>query len=434
MNKKIKIKGNKEFDISKIILLAIGVYAIITVILYLVWGGENSYETRHGKLEDYDMFTGIAIRNEKVVKCNKTGYPKFYISEGEKASAGSCVYEILSQKEESKGRTQELDEAKSNEILRSLENFQSEHNIKNYSASYKLIDNTKKILYKTEAIGSEDKGYKAKMDGVVSCSCDSLDGVTLDEITQDSFSMNDYVERDTNNGDKVSKGDVIYKLIRDEEWEIAVKLSEEKYKELKKKDITRANVEFPQVEVSTICDVALKEKNGLYLAVFYVSGYLEMMIGDRFVDIKAVYNSAEGLKIPSKSITKKSFYVIPSDFITGEDDGQDGVYVKESISSKGKYSGVEIGYIDNEKQIAYIAGENIKKGTIITNKYDDYEIGETKKLNGIYNINKGYPIFRRVNKLFDNGEFAIVEEGLDYSLANYDYIAADAKKAQEEEL
>ena len=53
---------------------------------------------------------------------------------------------------------------------------------------------------------------------------------------------------------------------------------------------------------------------------------------------------------------------------------------------------------------------------------DTYTIDTQKPLKGVYNINKGYAIFKKVSILCESDEYYIVQEGDSYGLSNYDHI------------
>ena len=63
-----------------------------------------------------------------------------------------------------------------------------------------------------------------------------------------------------------------------------------------------------------------------------------------------------------------------------------------------------------------------------------YRIEETATLQGVYNINKGYAVFREITILADNEEYCIVEEGTTFGLAQYDHIALDADSVSDDQI
>ena len=56
---------------------------------------------------------------------------------------------------------------------------------------------------------------------------------------------------------------------------------------------------------------------------------------------------------------------------------------------------------------------------------ETYPLKATKVLKGVYNINKGYAVFKQIEILCESDEYYIVKAGNDYSLTNYDHIALD---------
>lgn len=50
---------------------------------------------------------------------------------------------------------------------------------------------------------------------------------------------------------------------------------------------------------------------------------------------------------------------------------------------------------------------------------------------GVYNINRGYAVFRQVQILCESDEYYIVQSGDDYGLSNYDHIALTGKDVHE---
>ena len=55
-------------------------------------------------------------------------------------------------------------------------------------------------------------------------------------------------------------------------------------------------------------------------------------------------------------------------------------------------------------------------------------------LHGVYNINKGYAVFREITVIDENEEYCIVESNNTYGLAAYDYIVLDASQVTEEQI
>ena len=63
-----------------------------------------------------------------------------------------------------------------------------------------------------------------------------------------------------------------------------------------------------------------------------------------------------------------------------------------------------------------------------------FQIGPTASLEGVYNINKGYAVFKLVKTLVNNGEYYIIEKGTSYGLSVYDHIVLDASTVSEGQI
>ena len=62
---------------------------------------------------------------------------------------------------------------------------------------------------------------------------------------------------------------------------------------------------------------------------------------------------------------------------------------------------------------------------------DTCQLNKTRELKGVYNINRGYAVFRQVQILCESDEYYIVQSGDDYGLSNYDHIALTGKDVHE---
>jgi hypothetical protein len=153
---------------------------------------------------------------------------------------------------------------------------------------------------------------------------------------------------------------------------------------------------------------------------------------DRYADYRYMYvtlmlDEKKGLKIPNSSITKKTFFAIPKDFFTTGGDGKEnGVIVKDEngttlfVKPSIYYDDEEFCYTDDSK--LKNSDVLIKNGTNQT-----FSVGsKNDEKEGVFNVNKGYAIFKLINILFSNEDYSIVESGTNYGIALYDHIALNA--------
>jgi hypothetical protein len=69
-----------------------------------------------------------------------------------------------------------------------------------------------------------------------------------------------------------------------------------------------------------------------------------------------------------------------------------------------------------------------------TTKKRQIKESDIVQIQGVYNINKGYAIFRQVTVIDQNEEFCIVEPNSAYGLAAHDYIALDASSIGDDDI
>ncbi len=68
------------------------------------------------------------------------------------------------------------------------------------------------------------------------------------------------------------------------------------------------------------------------------------------------------------------------------------------------------------------------------NSSETYTVKDTAKLEGIYNINKGYAVFKQIDIIYQNNEYSIIRSDTDYGISLYDHIALDGNAVTENAL
>ena len=170
---------------------------------------------------------------------------------------------------------------------------------------------------------------------------------------------------------------------------------------------------------------------------------------DRFLDIELVTNTNSGLKIPLTSIVSKEFYTVPAVYATRNEDSSDIGFMLADKNKEGKdvttfvtpriYARLADPVTDDSQEVTYtyyIDKSSFKEGDAILkpDSKEKYIIGSTEMLEGVYCINQGYAVFRRVEIIDQNEEYAIVAKDTDYGLVRYDHIVKDASKVKEEDI
>ena len=231
----------------------------------------------------------------------------------------------------------------------------------------------------------------------------------------------------------------IYKLIGSENWNIIIQISKELSESLK--DGSYIRIRFCKDDFSTNAAYRLFEAEGDYFMTLSLRTAMIRYISDRFVDIELEINNISGLKIPKSSITSKEFFTIPKEyFVKGGDSNANGIMV--SVPDVDSAGGTTVDFItptiyyENENYY-YIDSEYVSNGDVLLkpDSSSTYVVGSNvDSLIGVYNINKGYAVFKQINILYENDEYAIVEPKTSYGIALYDHIALDGSKLEEDQL
>jgi hypothetical protein len=201
---------------------------------------------------------------------------------------------------------------------------------------------------------------------------------------------------------------------------------------------TYVKLTFKKDNLTITAPVSVYQKGEGYFAKLELNSYMLRYVEDRFVTVELNLNSAKGLKIPVSAITEKEFYKVPRSYFTnGGDTSAIGV-VKETYTEKGEktYTFVQTEVYYQDDDFGYVDKSVLSAGDVISNvdTQKTYTISETDKLEGVYNVNKGYCVFRRIEKVYENQEYCIVKSNTTFGLSEYDHIVLEASMAVEQNI
>ena len=480
MGKKKKtkvVKYRKPFNIANVFFGAILVYMVIYLYMFVTSVHISGYEVIAGSLATNKQFSGLVLRTEEIFYANTAGYIDYYATEGSKVSNASIVYSV-----DESGRMSEYLEANSEEINLSEENFVSlKSDISSFSNGYSKRDFQKvydfhttangnilelanqSLLSDMEALSETEAGsfqrVYAQKSGIVEYYIDGYEAITPQMINPEMFDRSKYEANNLRSADLISSGDMVYKLVTDENWSMVIPLTEEQMKEIAYKDVKDENGNITSVQRSVVEVKFLKDNTTTwgYITILNIGGeqYLQLdfnnsmvrFAGERYLDIQFLIDDTSGLKIPSSSITKKDFFIIPEAYVMkGGSDDADGFMV-ESFDEEGystqkfvtpTFYSITDGmvYID-PNQGSFTSNESyIKAGDriIVPNSNEMFQVGNTAELEGVYCINQGYTQFKKIKVLYSNEEYTIVEEGTPFGLTIYDRIVLNAEAVKEDQV
>lgn len=454
----IKSYGKKNrWNIGTILFGFIFLYLVFAVIMYLTKDRVTSYEVRQGSILKDTAFTGLVLRDETVYYAETDGYLNYFLPNGSRVGNGDNVY-TLSQdplpEPENTTENQQISVSQEDwsSIASLVQAFHETNNGQNQAPAKTLKAGITDLLEGTteqskvnrlSAFVSENGNegvsvYQSPDDGVIEYSVDGYESINPDMITDQDILQHEYTKTEYGDNEKIKAGDPVYRMITSEQWTVVIKLTPEIEQEFREMEIDSTVVKVRFTKDNKTMNGSFKiinrGKDDAYGYLTFYSGMIRYA-NDRYLDIELILEDESGLKIPKTAVTEKEFYVLPEDYLTtGGASSGNGVLLQKGDSVE--FVPVSVYYRDAEEGEYYITSDKLKRGDILqlSESAETYAVSEKKTLKGVYNINKGYAVFRQVQVLCESEEYYIIEEGNKYSLSNYDYIALYADSVQENQI
>ena len=452
----IRYEEKRKFNVGFFVFVIILVYIIGHTIFFMLREKTSIYRVVSDEKTEVINTTGLALRKEKTVKSEEAGYINYYVNGNSRVRKDEVVFSIdktgsIYSKLTAKEQGDEAEDRMTGIIhqfqINRDDNFLSTYSLKE-SMNETVMTTSGKMVLATlkdniDTNGSFSVNY-ASDSGIVVYGADGLEGITEDKITSDIFEkQNSYVLKTaTGSEGKVNSGDIIYKLISDEIWNVVVPINDIQKELLKERnyvDVIVDNKGFTAKAYARVDEV--NGSNYLFLT-FY--NYMVDYADKRFVNIYIVLKSVSGLKVPRSSVVERQVFEIPDEYYVGGGGNKSGGFTLRTVGKKDKvetdYLETNICYRDTKKKMVYVdINEGIKSGDVLMapNSENTYTVSSTKLLKGVYNINKGYPIFRHVepdteNVVSDSSEYYLIPTNKGYFLNEYDNIILNADKMDKE--
>lgn len=454
----VKYRKPFHFNIGVVIFVIIFIYVVFNVFAYLTETHISVYEVEQGKIAVNNVYNGLILRNEKIYTTNYSGEVNYYVKEASKVGYQNLIYSVdengnISEKiNEASQDTSSIDKESLSEIEEHIANFQSTYRADDFHQVYTFKSDINEALnealnmnalnsisdYIATAEGN-NTFHKVFSDtaGIIVYYTDGFENVTIDNFTPEMLDASSYNKISLKANKDITAGTPAYKLIDSELWNIILPISAETAAELAEDTVIR--IRFLKDSKEMYANYTIQQKSNQYYMILSLKNSMIRYAMERYIEIELIRNETSGLKIPNSAITEKEFYTIPNDlFLKGGDSSDDGLLVKR-IDDEGNVTTEFISptvYFETGDYY-YIDSEKISAGNILLkqNSGDEYIVGsETATLKGVYNINKGYAVFKQIDILYQNEEYSIVETGTKYGVALYDHIALDSTKVKENDL
>lgn len=450
----VRVRSVGNFNIGVVVFFVIIIYVLFNIFSYFTKTHIAEYQVQQGTIASNNIYQGIIVRNETVEYASRNGYINYYVKNASKVSITDVVYSIDTEGDVAKkiaASTSETD-ALSMDTLSSISmdlgTFVSDYNPNRFSEAYTFLNNLSTEIAQdvnlnalsnlsslVESAEGNQTFYQmtSPEDGIIVYEVDGFEEYSIEDIISSDLNYNNYKEEHLFGKEKVSSGDPVYKRINSEYWNIIVPIDETLAKQLNEKSAVRVRFCKDNFEIDTACSL-LKEKDSYYLNLSFNKGMIRY-VNDRFVDIELVMGDKIGLKIPNSSITTKEFFTIPKEFFTTGD--KPGLMIKKQIDGADTTELIHPTLYYETDEYYYVDSEDVSANDIIQKEDSSatYTVGMDKgSLIGVYNINKGYAVFKQINIIYQNEAYAIVETKTAYGISLYDHIALDASHVKENQL
>lgn len=449
----IKYRHPINFNIGFVIFLIIIIYVLFNVFSYFTKNEIAKYQVQQGTIAANHTYQGIILRDETVEYAKENGYVDYYMKDISKVSVTDVIYSIdmvgnISNEIASKTNTsQELSKESLESISKEIDDFLKIYNANQFATSYDFFNNlNSEIVYNVNSNALEDMSdkiaqavanntfqkFSSPEDGVIVYAVDGFEDVAIEDILSNGFDYSAYHKTHLTSNRKVTTADAVYKRINSEEWDILVPIDEKLAIELNEKSSISIRFCKDNYTTNASCSV-LREKDSYYLKLSLRTGMIRYA-EDRFVDIELAVKATSGLKIPVSAITSKEFFTIPKTYFTV---GNEQLLVKEVVDGTDTMTLVTPTIYYETEEYYYVDSEYVQAGDILQmpDSASMYIVGtDTDSLVGVYNINKGYAVFKQINILHESEEYAIIETKTSYGISLYDHIALDADSVKEHQL
>ncbi len=449
-NSNIQVYHKKfHFNVGMVIFGVIFIYLLVTLLAYLTSNRVTAYEVRDGSILKDQTYTGLIIRNEVVVKSEGDGYINYFALEGSKIGAQTCVYTLsdsaLNLDSKSTTDAETLTADQQIVIYSKIQSYNDNYNSNRFSDVYSLKDNINNALSGQSSESKQNqladlsadssvKTYNATTDGIVLYTVDGMEDVTTDTVTESMINKEGYQSTTLQDDTQITSGTAIYKVVKDNNWSIAIVISEDTAKELA--DASSVKIQFPDTSETFWATVSLKKDGTTNIAILSFDNSMVQYATSRYADIELITTDESGLKIPVSSVTEKTFYTVPKEYITqGGNSSSTGVLVDNGTDTA-EFVSANIYYSDSESNLVYLSTDALNKNATLkkADSTDSYTVSETATLKGVYNINKGYAEFKPVNILCESDGYYIVESDSVYGIVNYDRIALQGATVKDDEI
>jgi hypothetical protein len=451
-----KFKLPMHLNMGLIVFLFILVYGGYFAVQYVVTDHISAYEVSLGSIVQNHTYLGIALRDETVYTSDASGVLNYFLQEESNCSYHTLIYSVDTQ-----GDFAELlrDSGEAADLLKSsdydqlnqtISDFMEDYSDINFSKVHTFKDSLNEEVAETMNLNALSEVYDFSSESVTNSSIhlnyadapgtvlyytDGMEDLRTEDITEEMFYKDYYDRQNIRNGSTIFAGDPVYKLVNSQTWRVVIMVDEKTKQTLDEEGVIK--VKFLKDSEDAWANVSTFTKDGQCFAELTFQNSMIRYASERYLEVELDLGNVEGLKIPRSALTSKDFFAIPEDYITkGGDSNSRGVLLQKTDGSSTSTEFVTVDIYRHEGEEYYIDSSVLSEGDVLLmpDSNASYTLSRSVTLPGVYNINKGYAVFRQIEVLYESSDYLIVSEGLSYGPALYDYIALDASLLNEGDI
>lgn len=411
------------------------------------------YEVTEGSSSNENRFTGLILRDEKLIQTSEGGYVLPYQRDGARVAKNTPLFSMNStlvyQNETNSDKHGALTQRDIAQVKHEIKSFYENFSDTNFTSVYQFQDNIGSTMIEignnnlvassnqqSGEVEGADQAFRSQESGIIVYYKDEYETITTDLVNEEMWNKENYKRTNLRTTDKINSNSPVCKIIRSEDWNLVLLLKKEQYDKLKDKK----NISITVVNDGMILNSELKTmvKGTSYYAVLTFHKNMSNYIAERYLEVELKIDEIVGLKIPPSALVNKDFYEVPSEYFSkGGNSNDTGLllveYAKDGSIS---YPFVPIDISYQTEEFGYIDSALFTPGTKIqlAGKKDQYTLSKTLKMAGVYSVNQGYAVFKRVEMLYQTGEYCIIKKDTKNGLSEFDHIALDSGMAVEQKI
>lgn len=455
-------KPSNEFrmNIGTIIFAIIFFYIIIRILISLQKESLSIYEVQNSYIDTNISATALIVRQEELVNATSSGYVSYYVRDGEKIGKNKTVYtidetgSIYEKIKDADSDAFELTNDGLSEIRTRISNFENYFNYASFSDVYNFhYDIENAVLELTneamiEQLTSLDdsstdistyKKVTTTDSGIITYYKDGYENFDIHNFKASDINKSNYKKATLKTGEIINSGDPVYKLITSENWYLIAELSDKQVKELSDQDTVTVNIHNSSKNIT--CNFELTKQDNKNFIIISLNQQMVNYINDRFIDIVIIQDQNNGLKIPNTSITKKSVYKIPIDYLSqGSDSTSNNLLNIKVLDDKGEVTLKQVSpdIYKTDDEYCYVDPNDFGQNDVLVNTQNNDTLAlntaEKAELQGVFCVNQGIATFRYIDVLYQDDEYTIVKPEVPYSIVWYDRIILDQSLVKENQI